>query len=83
MDTMLFRILSPSGILDLWFLLLFYKYKWYIHIDIGHTTPHFEAMIVDIKIPEGQGRGIIRDKTRTLIVRKKTFLEKRVGVEDP
>ena len=40
-----------------------------------HLIPHFKPLIVDSKIPEGQGRGIIRSLPRSLFL-KNTFFTK-------
>ena len=34
------------------------------------TIPHFKPLIMDIKIPEGEGLGIIRGLPRTQFVKK-------------
>ena len=40
-----------------------------------HLIPHFKRLIVDSKIPEGQGRGNIRSLLRPLLL-KSTFSTK-------
>ena len=40
-----------------------------------HSIPHFKPLIVDSKMPEGQGLGIIRSLPRPLLL-KSTFLTK-------
>ena len=40
-----------------------------------HLIPHFKPLIVDSKIPEGQGRGNIRSLPRPLLL-KSTFFTK-------
>ena len=40
-----------------------------------HSIPHFKRLIVDSKIPEGQGRGNIRSLPRPLFL-KSTFFTK-------
>ena len=40
-----------------------------------HSIPHFKPVIVDIRNPEGQGRGNIRSLPRPLLL-KSTFFTK-------
>ena len=40
-----------------------------------HSIPHFKPLLVDITIPEGQGRGNIRTLPRPLLLKSTFFTE--------
>ena len=44
-----------------------------------HLIPHFKPLIVDSKIPEGQGRGSIRSLPRPLLLKSEFFTKSRRG----
>ena len=44
-----------------------------------HSIPHFKHLIVDSKIPEGQGRGNIRSLPRPLFLKSAFFTKSGHG----
>ena len=44
-----------------------------------HLIPHFKRLIVDSKIPEGQGGGIIRSLLRPLLLKSAFFTKSGRG----